>query len=396
MSGPSDSLSSSDPQAIWSGGARALREGRPAEALAAFEQVLAGGEPTATIWVGLGMARGALGDTPGAIAALQAALALEPRNPHALMQMADVHAAAGDARAASTFYDTVVKLAAAPGAIGPAFHPEVARAERMREQFAGLYEGHLRAELAAAGVDGQQARRVRRALDLLLGKAQRYEQEPKGFYFPELPNVEYAERTDFPWLDRIEAATAEIRAELTAVLQEDGAFAPYVEAEPNRPFFDDHGMLGNPSWSAFYLIKGGERIAENAARCPATLAALAEAPLCEIPGRTPSVLFSLLRPGAHIQPHHGFTNARFVCHLPLIVPEGCAMRVGSETRAWREGEACVFDDSIEHEAWNRNPDRLRVVLIFDVWRPELSLAERGLVTKLLQAVDRFGALPEAD
>ena len=164
----------------------------------------------------------------------------------------------------------------------------------------------------------------------------------------------------------------------------------------NRPFFDDHGMLGNPSWSAFYLIKGGETVDANAARCPATMAAMDEAPLCRIPGRTPSVLFSLLRPGAHIQPHHGFTNARFICHLPLVVPDACAMRVGSETRAWREGEACVFDDSIEHEAWNRNADRLRVVLIFDVWRPELTATERTLVADLLQAVDRFGRLAEAD
>jgi len=109
----------------------------------------------------------------------------------------------------------------------------------------------------------------------------------------------------------------------------------------------------------------------------------------------PSILFSLLRPGAHITPHHGFTNARYICHLPLIVPEGCAMRVGSETRAWTEGRACVFDDSIEHEAWNRNPDKLRVVMIFDVWRPELSEAEQRLVSTMLQAVDAYGGgLPE--
>jgi aspartate beta-hydroxylase len=150
-------------------------------------------------------------------------------------------------------------------------------------------------------------------------------------------------------------------------------------------------MLGNPSWSAFYLWKGGSPVAANIARCPATAAALEAAPLCRIPGRTPSILFSLLRPGAHIAPHHGFSNTRYICHLPLIVPEGCAMRVGSETRSWVEGRACAFDDTIEHEAWNRHPDRLRVVLIFDVWRPELSELERELVSQTLQAVDAFGA-----
>jgi aspartyl/asparaginyl beta-hydroxylase (cupin superfamily) len=232
---------------------------------------------------------------------------------------------------------------------------------------------------------------MRRALDLMLGKAEIYPQQPRYFYFPELPTIEYAEREAFPWLDRVEAATDDIRAELLQVLAEDGAFSPYIEAEANRPAFDDKGMIGNPDWSAFYLWKAGAPVEENAARCPKTLAALAEAPLCRVPGRTPSILFSLLRPGMHIAPHHGFMNARYICHLPLIVPSGCAMRVGSETRAWTEGRACVFDDSIEHEAWNKDPDHLRVVLIFDVWRPELSAAERDFISSVLQAVDSYGA-----
>ena len=101
------------------------------------------------------------------------------------------------------------------------------------------------------------------------------------------------------------------------------------------------------------------------------MSALQQVPLCTIAGRTPSVLFSLLRPGTRIRPHHGFTNARLICHLPLIVPSDRALRVGNETRAWREGELFIFDDSIEHAAWNLSKE-LRVVLLFDVWRPELS------------------------
>jgi aspartyl/asparaginyl beta-hydroxylase (cupin superfamily) len=166
-----------------------------------------------------------------------------------------------------------------------------------------------------------------------------------------------------------------------------------VQADADRPFFDGHGMLGDPGWSAFYLWQAGAPVPENAARCPATMAALDDAPLCRIPARTPSVLFSLLRPGAHIPPHHGFTNARYICHLPLIVPEGCGMRVGGETRPWIEGQACVFDDSIEHEAWNRNADQLRVVLIFDIWRPELTEAERKMVGAVLEAVDSYAGGP---
>jgi aspartyl/asparaginyl beta-hydroxylase (cupin superfamily) len=288
--------------------------------------------------------------------------------------MADHHAAAGDARAADSYYLAFARLAEAGG--DPAWQAEAKRARAMIARFAAAYEEQLRQKLAPHALDRPQGRRMRRSLDLLLGKSEIYLQQPRHFYFPELPNIEYADRETFPWLDRVEAATGDIRAELLRVLEEDGAFSPYVEAEPD--------------WSAFYLWKAGAPVAENVARCPATMAALAEAPLCRIPGRTPSILFSLLRPGMHIAPHHGFMNARYICHLPLIVPEGCAMRVGSQTRAWTEGHACVFDDSIEHEAWNRNPDRLRVVMIFDVWRPELSAAECDFVSSVLQAVDAYG------
>jgi aspartyl/asparaginyl beta-hydroxylase (cupin superfamily) len=100
-------------------------------------------------------------------------------------------------------------------------------------------------------------------------------------------------------------------------------------------------------------------------------------------------LFSLLRPGVRIPPHTGYTNARLICHLPLIVPEGCGLRVGNEVRAWTTGETLIFDDSIEHEAWNSS-DRLRVVLLFDIWRPELTEEERKLVATLLAAVGTFG------
>jgi aspartyl/asparaginyl beta-hydroxylase (cupin superfamily) len=382
--------------ALWNRGAAALQAGRAGEALEAFQR-LAQAEPrSATAWMGVAMAHRRLDQPAPSLAALQRALALEPRNPRALLLSADHYAAAGEARAASAFYDAVLKVAEGPDGVDPAFEPELARARRMHAEFAGAYEAHLTSELGAGKLDGPDARRVRRAVDLLTGKSRLYLQEPKGFYFPEMPNVGYAEREDFPWLAPIEAATEAIRAELLQVMEIEGAFSPYVEPEADRPTFDDRGLLGSPNWTAFHLIKAGEVVAENAARCPATMGAIADAPLCRIPGRTPTVLFSLLQPGGHIPPHHGFTNARFICHLPLIVPDGCAMRVGAETRAWTEGRACVFDDSVEHEAWNRNAQALRVVMIFDVWRPELTETERGLVAELLQAVDRFGRLPDGD
>ena len=59
-------------------------------------------------------------------------------------------------------------------------------------------------------------------------------------------------------------------------------------------------------------------------------------------------------------------------------------------REWRQGHAWVFDDTIEHEAWN-DSDQTRVVLLFDVWRPELTADERELVATMLAAIDDYGA-----
>ncbi len=98
--------------------------------------------------------------------------------------------------------------------------------------------------------------------------------------------------------------------------------------------------------------------------------------------------FSLLRPHSRIPAHTGMVNCRFVCHLPLIVPLGRGFRVGAETRELRVGELLVFDDSVEHEAWN-DSDQDRLVLIFDIWRPELSLEERHQIETLFAVVDSY-------
>jgi aspartyl/asparaginyl beta-hydroxylase (cupin superfamily) len=153
-------------------------------------------------------------------------------------------------------------------------------------------------------------------------------------------------------------------------------------------------MLNNPAWSAYYLWKNGQPVAANVARFPNTMRALRDVPLCHVSQRSPSILFSLLQPGAHIPPHNGLVNTRLVCHLPIIVPGPSRFRVGNETREWREGQAWLFDDTMEHEAWN-DSDRARVVLLFDVWRPELSDEERRLVAGLFEAIDAYnGTAPD--
>jgi aspartyl/asparaginyl beta-hydroxylase (cupin superfamily) len=71
------------------------------------------------------------------------------------------------------------------------------------------------------------------------------------------------------------------------------------------------------------------------------------------------------------------------------VPPGCGFRVGNDTREWVEGKAWLFDDTIEHEAWNRS-DQTRVILLFEIWRPELTDDERRLVSAMFEAIDQHG------
>jgi hypothetical protein len=300
----------------------------------------------------------------------------------------DAYRQAGDTRAATSFYRSALAAAEEAGPLPPGLVAELRRAADLVREAGAEYEAWLHKRLSghAAGP------RFEEALAILSGRKQVYLQQPSAFYFPGLPQIQFYERDRFDWARGLEAATAPIRAELEALIEEGASFQPYVEAEQDRPAQDFHGMLGDPSWGAFYLWKDGAPVEENAARCPRTVEALGRVPMSRIGTRTPSVLFSLLRPGARIPPHHGMLNSRLICHLPLIVPPGCWLRVGNETRQWEEGKLLIFDDSIEHEASNPT-GRARVVLLFDVWRPELDAAERRAVSAVFEAIDGFGAVP---
>ena len=368
-------------------GMDALRRGDARLARQAFDRIVAGGRDDASACVALGMACRALGDPAAALAAADRGLAHEARNVRALVLKADLLAGQGDARAAAAFYLEAVKAAGSPGGLPPDLEAEVARARAFCEQSARQIEEGVRGRLRDAGLlDARASGRFRESLDILFGHKAPYFQQPRYYYFPGLPQIQFYDRAAFPWLDRVEAATADIRAELTAVLQDESSFRPYLESDPKRPRKSQDGMTDNPDWGAFYLWKNGEPVAANAARCPRTLEALAEAPIARLPQRSPSILFSLLRAGARIPPHCGLVNTRLICHLPLIVPGQCEFRVGNEVREWEEGRAWVFDDSIEHEAWNRSAGT-RVILLFEIWRPELSAEERAQVSAMLEAMD---------
>ena len=327
------------------------------------------------------------GDAATRIASLDQLLALAPAHLTGLMMKADHFAEQGDGRAARAFYGAVVSRAPPMHTLPSDARAQVDRATERCAFYDRAFEHHLRE--AVAQVEQSPTRRFQQSMDLLLGKKEIFLQQPTGFYFPELPQRQFYERDEFPWIAALEAQTPLIRQELLGVMADQSAFRPYLEDDPNRPSGEFGTLKNNPDWSAFYFVKSGEVVTGAADRCPRTAEALRGIPLTDAPGRTPSVLFSLLRPGTRIQPHHGQINARLICHLPLVVPPGCGLRVGNETRSWTEGETLIFDDTIEHEAWNDSGET-RVVLLFEVWRPELTPEERASVAALLAAVGTYG------
>ena len=133
---------------------------------------------------------------------------------------------------------------------------------------------------------------------------------------------------------------------------------PYIQYEEHQPLDQWRPLNKNSDWTAIHLLQNGRRIEANAVHCPRTMALLDSIDQPQISGAGPNAMFSLLAPHTTIPPHVGVNNSRLVCHLPLIVPDGCWFRVGEETRPWHRGEAFVFDDTIEHEAENPS-DQLR-------------------------------------
>jgi aspartate beta-hydroxylase len=214
-------------------------------------------------------------------------------------------------------------------------------------------------------------------------------QRPLFLFFPGIASQAYYERARFPWLEALEAQTDAIRLELVNLLAAEHGFEPFLRFDTDARFEDYvSGREGQSAWTGFFFYRHGERRDDNCARCPVTTSVLDTLPIVRIRDHAPEVLFSLLTPGAHILPHRGVTNTRLVTHLPLIVPEHCALRVGDIDHVWQEGRCVVFDDTYEHEAWNRS-DRTRVVLILDTWHPDLTGPEREALTALVGVIGDF-------
>lgn len=336
---------------------------------------------TPLAWFNRAREQSAAGNDEAALASLDEALARQAYFLPALLAKGKVLARLGREDDALALYRAFLPSLPEDDAFPGPLRAEIAEARAIlaadAERRAAAYAEAI--EKVAADHPGADLRRARAFAEQRAGKRRIYVQQPTAGHFPYLPAIEYLDREHFPWFAALEAETAAIRAELLSLwAEEDPSFRPYVGFDPSQPANQWAELNHSPRWSAWFLWEDGARSEANCARCPATAAAAAKVPLLDIPGKAPTVMFSVLQPQTRIPPHTGSTNARITVHLPLVVPEGCGFRVGAETRAWREGEAWAFDDTIEHEAWN-DSGRPRAILILDVWNPLLSEAERAAV-----------------
>ncbi len=339
------------------------------------------------VWMMLADAHAKLGEVAAMEAAADHLLSVQPQAVRPYGWKGDACRARGDDRAAAGWYKQGVRYAAMLQSVPEALAEEIARQEAAIAELDQRFAAELAAGLAAAGMATDAvSERFGESVAILNGDVPIRLQAPTTYYFPGLPQRAFYEREEFDWVTQVEAQTDRIAGELARALTGDGGFTPYLKQDPTRPHQEFHGMHGNADWSGLNLIEQGAINPAMAERFAHTLTALEAAPLCRISVRAPTIMFSLLKGGARIPPHHGMINARLICHLPLVVPGNGALRVGNQTRAWERGKLLIFDDSIEHEARN-DADADRIVLIFDVWRPELTMAEREAVAALFGVVD---------
>jgi aspartyl/asparaginyl beta-hydroxylase (cupin superfamily) len=392
MSEPSrPALRIADPSAarLNSEAMQAMSGGRLDEAKRLLEESLRRDSAFLPAWINQAALQRAGGDIPGALSSVENALKLDPLCFPALLMRGSLFDAQGKIRDAAAAYGIALTRMPPADQLDEATRRACARAREVNDRFAAelgdWLDRSIRPEIGRGAA--APTRRMNQFLDHLSGNRRPYHQKPTNFFYPGLPSIEFWDRDAFPWLEMVEAATDDIRGELLNVANSP-SLEPYMQRDPTQPVQQWGELNHSLRWSAYHFALMGKPYPEHRRECPKTAAILDQVPFPSIPHRSPASLFSILQPRTHIPAHNGAGNVRLLCHLPLVLPPDCRFRVGNESREWKMGEALVFDDTIEHEAWN-NSDQMRAVLIFDIWNPLLTPEERDFISRALAGMDDF-------
>ena len=384
-----ESIAPRHPLVLNALGQRHIHRGDSRAAQELLQAAVAIDSTNPAFWVNLGAAQRQLGLADEEMASLEKALALEPRFLPALLQKGALLNKLGKPRSAAAAYQAALASIPPRSNLPPSLKPAIQLAVNSVRENGEALAAFLHDRLGPTRSGLADEMRFDHCLDILLGKRRPFLPQPTFMYFPYLPAYGFYPRRDFPWLADVEAAAPAIRAEFERVFAEDqDKLVPYVAFPDGVPIDQWKELNHSRRWSALYLWREGKAFPDHQARCPATVAMLSKVPRIEINGHGPTAFFSILDGNSHIPAHTGSTNTRLTVHLPLVLPGKCTFRVGADRREWRDGEAWVFDDTVEHEAWNES-DAPRAILIFDVWNPYLTESERALITETTTGVEEF-------
>jgi aspartyl/asparaginyl beta-hydroxylase (cupin superfamily) len=374
--------------------ARCFERGELTAAAAYMQRYIAVDPANLQAYRALAVALEASGRGDEAIAVLRQAYRREPNEPKTLLFLGAALAKAGHSDAA-----------AAAGSLLETTLPEMLQLDRLGQGTAHAKECSMRlrnalgsfyAQLRADAVE--EAKRAEPAADFTrvsgavwrpifaAGAAER--RRPAFFYVPQLPDAPWFEPERFDWAADLQAAASELAKEVSEFLDVDADGLPYIGKHEESETW--RSLAGRTDWSALHFWNDSLPNEQALARFPKMRAALERLPLVTARGAPVEAFLSILKPRTRIPPHFGNANHRLTVHLPLIVPAGCAVEVAGEARETRFGRLMIFDDSYEHSAWN-DSDTARIVLIFEIWHPALSEAERAAVASMLS---RYNLLAE--
>ena len=383
-------------QALFSLGVHAFQRGNAREALALLQDARARAPRDPMIPLTISRVYREFAQPEQEWGAIMDALQIDAYFLPGLLGRAEFLERQGHVRSAAAVFRDALKVAPEESQWPAALRRRLEHAREMVREDSDALTEYLAHRVAATrqAIEPAASGRWDEAVAILAGKTRPYHSECHQLHVPRLPAITFYDDALFPWMRELESRTDAIKSELQDMLASRGSeFVPYIQYGPGDPVNQWDQLNHSRNWSGFHLYAHGKPVHEHLSQCPRTAEALALVDSAQIAGLCPNAMFSALAPGAHIPPHTGETNARLVAHLPLVVPDGCSYRVGYDRRQWREGKCWVFDDTIEHEARNGS-DQVRVILMFDVWNPLLSPAERDMATALAGAMRDWRAAGE--
>ena len=184
--------------------------------------------------------------------------------------------------------------------------------------------------------------------------------EKLNITYSKVGNPPFFDRNVFPWILEIEKAYPDIQEEFLSVIKRKSELPNFQEVVPGVS-----NITKDDGWKSLLFTGYGAESKRNKILCPNTWAAIERIPGLE------TALFSIFEPGKHVPSHRGPYNGVLRLHLGLLIPkesEKVAIRVDTETYHWKPGEAVIFDDTYQHEAWNYS-NEIRAVLFIDFARP---------------------------